>query len=97
MTKRKVFALVAVVVMVLSVGGLFLALSFHETKQDALIDYLDSKSVSYSDRQTMLTLADTLCDLDSRGINTTEYLETAFNRKDAFAIQNGVLNSGYCK
>jgi hypothetical protein len=97
MTKRKVFALVAVVVLVFGIGVVFLGLSFNETRQDRLIEYLDSNGVSYSDRESILRLADTVCDLDARKVNTAEYLETSFNRKDALAIQNGVLNSGYCE
>jgi hypothetical protein len=94
MTRRKVFALIAVVAIVLILG--IMSLGFHQTKQDTLIQYLGNHHVT-GNRDDMLKLADMLCRLDAQGVNTTEYLESAFSRESTFAIQNAVFNSGYCE
>jgi hypothetical protein len=94
-TKRKVIALIAVLVLVSGFVGM--AIVMPDSKEDKLIEYLDANNVHYKSRSDMFRLANIVCDLANRGVNTTEYLETAFTKRDAFSIQNGVLNSGYCE
>jgi hypothetical protein len=66
-------------------------------KETDLLNYLDSHGVSYSDAESMVKLADTLCDLDARGVDTDSFLLTQFSQEDASWIKFGVFNSGYCE
>jgi hypothetical protein len=97
---RRLVVLIAVLTAVGALVGVLvapLAFGASQSKSDRFIEHLDAHNVRYESRDSMLKLADTVCDLDEQGVNTLEYLETAFSKKDAYAIQNGVLNGGYCE
>lgn len=78
--------------------GLLLALSASapQSKSERLLDYLDTNGVDYSSPDAMLRLADTVCDLDAKGIDTFGYLTTVYSPQDASRIQWAVFNGNYC-
>ena len=89
-----------VIICALAVIGIGAALLFGGTPEptpaDELITYLDENDVDYSNRAEMLGLADVLCEMRRKSLDTGSYLRVAFVERDAWYIELGVFNGGYC-
>lgn len=97
---NRALALIAVLTLLLAVPVALLLGSAArpvQSKSDRFIEYLDANHVRYASVDSVLKLADTLCQLDTQGVNTEQYLQAAFSHEDAYTINNAVFNSDYCE
>ncbi len=94
-TKVSVLSLIGLIVVALLAWLLF-SPNPPETKQDRLITYLDHNNVQYDSTTDIIELADTICEMQAKGIDTESFLRVAFNDKDAMIINYGIVNSNYC-
>lgn len=94
-TKTSVWTLVGLVV-IAALAWLLFSPNPPETKEDRLITYLDHNNVQYSNSDDIIELADTICKLQAKGIDTESFLRVAFSQKDAMIINYGITNSNYC-
>ena len=94
-TKASVLSLIGLIVIALFAWLLF-SPNPPDTKEDRLITYLDHNNVQYGSTTDIIELADTICKMQAKGIDTESFLRVAFNQKDAMIINYGITNSNYC-